>query len=133
MGHSAANLPLLLSIDGTDRWTDGCSTVSQILHHIPCEQCQLPNTLQVSDIAVVFGTLLSKYSDKNYLIVTALNEANCFVSVVGKVLMLTSPDNPYVVLPLLHSRGSALQGLLSGYYKLTGDRVSLAVVISFHS
>jgi len=43
--------------------------------------------------------------------------------------MLTTPDNPYVVLPLLHSRGTALQGLLSGYYKLTGDRVSPADVI----
>jgi len=40
--------------------------------------------------------------------------------------MLTSPDNPYVVLPLLHSRGTALQGILSGYYKLTGDQVSLS-------
>lgn len=45
----------------------------------------------------------------------------------GKVLMLTTPDNPYVVLPLLHSRGTALQGLLSGYYKLTGDRVTLVL------
>jgi len=49
---------------------------------------------------------------------------NPLTNVAGKVLMLTTPDNPYVVLPLLHSRGSALQGLLSGYYKLTGDRVS---------
>ena len=46
--------------------------------------------------------------------------------------MLTSPDDPYVVLPLLHSRGTALQGLLSGYYKLTGDQVSLIELISLH-
>jgi len=38
--------------------------------------------------------------------------------------MLTSPDDPYVVLPNLNTRGSAIQGLLSGYYKLAGDRVS---------
>jgi len=47
--------------------------------------------------------------------------------------MFTTPDNPYIVLPLLHSRGTALQGLLSGYYKLTGDRVSLLEVIFFLS
>jgi len=50
------------------------------------------------------------------------------MNVSGKVLMLTTPDNPYIVLPLLHSRGTALQGLLSGYYKLTGDRVSSTCV-----
>ena len=53
-----------------------------------------------------------------------LSRVSHLVNVAGKVLMLTTPDNPYVVLPLLQSRGSALQGLLSGYYKLTGDRVS---------
>ena len=50
-------------------------------------------------------------------------------NISGKVLMLTTPDNPYIVLPLLQSRGSALQGLLSGYYKLTGDQVSLTDVV----
>lgn len=45
----------------------------------------------------------------------------------GKVLMLTSPENPYVVLPMLLSRSSSPQGLLSGYYKLTGDRVTMVL------
>jgi len=56
-----------------------------------------------------------------------LQHFDTVVNDLGKVLMLTSPDNPYVVLPLLHARGTALQGLLSGYYKLTGDRVSVTV------
>lgn len=43
----------------------------------------------------------------------------------GKVQMLTSPDSPATVLPLLVSRGSCPQGLLSGFYKLTGDRVTM--------
>jgi F-box protein 9 len=45
----------------------------------------------------------------------------------GKVLMLTSPDSPYDVLPMLLLRGSTPQGLLAGYYKLTGDRVTMAL------
>lgn len=45
----------------------------------------------------------------------------------GKVLMLTTPENPYVTLPLLRTRSSNIQGLLTGYYKLVGDRVTLVL------
>lgn len=45
----------------------------------------------------------------------------------GKVLMLTTPDDPLSALPKLRTRASAVQGLLTGYYKLAGDRVSLVL------
>lgn len=45
----------------------------------------------------------------------------------GKVLMLTTPDDPLTALPNLRTRGSVIQGLLTGYYKLAGDRVNLVL------
>lgn len=38
--------------------------------------------------------------------------------------MLTTPDDPLSALPKLRTRASAVQGLLTGYYKLAGDRVT---------
>jgi F-box protein 9 len=45
----------------------------------------------------------------------------------GQVLMLTTPDNPYTAIPNLRSRASVVQGLMIGYYKLLGDRVTLTL------
>lgn len=39
--------------------------------------------------------------------------------------MLTTPDDPQTALPKLRTRGSMVQGLLTGYYKLAGDRVGV--------
>jgi len=41
------------------------------------------------------------------------------------VLMLSTPENPYATLPNLKTRSSSVQGLMIGYYKLVGDRVTL--------
>ena len=42
---------------------------------------------------------------------------------LGQVLMMTSPDNPYIALPKLRQRTAKCQGILHGYYKLCGDQV----------
>jgi F-box protein 9 len=43
----------------------------------------------------------------------------------GRVLMLTTPDDPYTTIPQLRSRAANLQGIMLGYYKLCGDTVTL--------
>jgi len=42
----------------------------------------------------------------------------------GQVLMLTTPEDPYIVLSKLRTRTSRVQGILHGYYRVTGDQVS---------
>jgi len=42
-------------------------------------------------------------------------------------MMLSTPDNPYATLPNLKTRSSTVQGLMIGYYKLVGDRVTLVL------
>jgi F-box protein 9 len=42
----------------------------------------------------------------------------------GKMMMLTSPDYPYTMVPKLRSRNGRVQGMLYGYYKMAGDRVT---------
>lgn len=41
----------------------------------------------------------------------------------GSVLMMCSPDEPVVVLPKLRSAASRSQGLMKGYYKMSGTKV----------
>lgn len=45
----------------------------------------------------------------------------------GKVLMLTTPDDPTTSIPKLRCQSSNVQGLLTGFYKLAGDRVTLVL------
>lgn len=42
----------------------------------------------------------------------------------GQILMLTSPDNPYIALSKLRQRSTKCQGILHGYYKLCGDQIT---------
>ena len=49
----------------------------------------------------------------------------CFICVhAGEVLMLTTPEAPQNVLSKIRTRTSRIQGILHGYYRVTGDQVS---------
>ncbi|KAK7091378.1 F-box only protein 9-like [Littorina saxatilis] len=45
----------------------------------------------------------------------------------GSVLMMCSSDDPTVIVPKLRSAHTALQGLMKGYYKLSGAKVMCVV------
>ncbi|KAI0209668.1 F-box only protein 9 [Lamellibrachia satsuma] len=46
----------------------------------------------------------------------------------GEVLMLTTPEDPYIVLSKMRSRTSRLQGILHGYYRVTADQVTAVLM-----
>jgi len=45
----------------------------------------------------------------------------------GKILMLTSPEDPMTSLSKIRQRQSRVQGILHGYYKMAGDQVTAAL------
>ena len=50
---------------------------------------------------------------------------NCGICVhAGEVLMLTTPEAPQNVLSKMRTKTSRIQGILHGYYRVTGDQVS---------
>ena len=45
----------------------------------------------------------------------------------GEMLMFSSAEDPYVTLPQMRSYDSRVVGMMSGRYKLSGNRVRLVV------
>ncbi|XP_006826104.1 F-box only protein 9-like [Saccoglossus kowalevskii] len=41
----------------------------------------------------------------------------------GELEMLTSPNNPHIIIPKMKSKQAKLPGLLSGHYRIAGDKV----------